>query len=445
MDIIDNLIYTTLNAGAAGVIPGTRPITSDYIVDYSLLPPGGTVPILGPPFSYDFSDRMRFCAFDDPQVIERAMLLHWHDVRSQFNYDTNGVQAPRAAVAGANRFSTFEESSNYHLIYSYLIENTRILQIFERLIEKYLSEEEFGIINDSYAFNWLQNSERLFFKNDTPRAANIRSLIRPNSDASRRNAYWRLLGMDLAFGDINSSNGLMPYIKAKVSNMQFVPLFEKFLSEIWQGYINSINTSGVNTADVNIINDLARQLRELLWARRGGNGTFLYSNMNLSREEYSAMLMTSWFTFIISRDTPVVQFLNCQSSSVSERLLKIGSKVGIPAHSKCESLFEMAGPALSIFNILESALPPTVPPGTLRYLEDPTRIRVMLYSLNPPASLPPPFPTDKQNMNNFLTLINNWEKATGHRIKNPEANIRGNVSIAQQRRMNGKMVEPSLT
>jgi hypothetical protein len=35
-------------------------------------------------------------------------------------------------------------------------------------------------------------------------------------------------------------------------------------------------------------------------------------------------------------------------------------------------------------------------------------------------------------MNDFLTVINNWEKATGHRIKNPEANIRGTVSIQQQ-------------
>jgi hypothetical protein len=336
------------------------------------------------------------------------------------NYDTGGV-TPTGGAANGVRLASFEESSTYHLINAYLLENTRILQIFERFVEKYLVDEEFGIAANSQVFNWIQNAERLFFKSDTQVFSNIRSLIRPSSDASRRNAYWRMFGMDLAFGDINSqNNGSLAYHKAKSTNQEFVPLFEKYLCEIWQGYINSRNTAGVNTADINILVDLAQQLREMLIARRGNTDLNTYANLNLSREEFSSVLVTSWFTFIISDNTPVVEFLNCQSSTIGERLLKIGAKVGIPAHRKCQSLFEMAGPAANILINIEAG----------NILDNPGVMQSILSSLNPnPPAAPQQVNVDF--MTDFLTVINNWEKATGHRIKNPEGNITGTVKIQQ--------------
>ncbi len=431
MDIIDNVIYANLNSLLQPLIP-PHLIQSDYIGAYAAVQQPvstGTFPV----FSYSLSDKMNYCSFEDPISIEKSVLRHWYDVANQVNYDSDVVRPfGNALPVGQSRYVSFENSSTYHLIYSYLLENTRILQIFERLIEKYLNDEEFGIVDDNRVFNWIQNSERLFFKNDSPRATNIRSLIRPNSDASRRNAYWRMFGMDLAFGDINSLNsGSSTYVKAKTSNQEFIVLFEKYLSEIWQAYINSRNTSGANTADINSVTDLARQLQELLIARRG-NPASTYNNMNLSREEFSSVLMTSWFTFIISDDTPVVNFLNCQSSKIGERLLKIGTKVGIPAHSQCQSLFELAGPASTILVTIEAG-------GVLD--DDPTMTGI-LTSLNPPPLV---FPTPQQinYMNDFLTVINYWEKATGHRIKNPQANIRGTVTVAQPQKTNGKAVTPS--
>ncbi|MDB5136614.1 MAG: hypothetical protein JWP37_3217 [Mucilaginibacter sp.] len=294
-----------------------------------------------------------------------------------------------------------------------------MLQIFERFFEKYLIDEEFGIADSSTVFNWIQNSEKLFFKNDTPRLSNIRSLIRPNAEATRRNAYWRMFGMDLAFGDIESSpGGSLTYDKARTANQQFIILFEKYLSEIWQGYINARNSSGANTSDINVIIDLARQLREILIARRGNTTLNSYANLSLSKEEFSSVLMTSWFAFIISDDTPVVNFLNCQSSTIGERLIKIGNKVGIPAHSKCQSLFEMAGAASTILTTLEVG----------GVLDNDSEMQNMLSSLNPPV-----VPSVNANyMSDFLTVINNWEKATGHAIKTPSANIAGTVRVQQQ-------------
>src|SRR4029078_2963787 len=101
------------------------------------------------------------------------------------------------------------------------IENTRILQIFERVIDKYLHDEELGIADNFNTFNWIQNSERLFFKSDIPKQTNLRSILRPNSDNSRRNAYFRMFGMDLAFGDIDHQSTSKPYLKARASNQQF--------------------------------------------------------------------------------------------------------------------------------------------------------------------------------------------------------------------------------
>jgi hypothetical protein len=231
--------------------------------------------------------------------------------------------------------------------------------------------------------------------------------------------------MDLAFGDIDSKNTAIPYYKAKSSNQQFVPLFERFLSEIWQGYINARNSSGVNTSDVNVLVELADQLREMMAARRGSISN--YSAKNLSREEFSSVLISSWFTFIISYDSPIVTHLSCQSSTIGERLMKIGDKVGIKAHRKCQALFEMADAAARILISIET--------GNL--LNDASWLQDMLASLDP-ANNPPTIYSDYMTL--FLTVINNWEKATGHPIKNPQSNISGSVTI----KPNGSIKQPSL-
>ena len=426
MDIIDNILYASYvsplqipfraqlpqPAQPLNTVNANNPnrIISDYL-------PAFLAPVIPTATggSYALVDKMNFCSYEDTRVIESAVTRHWHDVDNQVTYDTNGISQFGTGPNGILLVS-FENSSTYHLLTAYLLENTRLLQIFERFLEKYLTDEEFGITGNNQVISWIHNSEELFFRGDTQ----IRSFLRKNTEAVRRNAYWRMFGMDLAFGDINSQTNSSPYIKARTSNQQFIPLFEKYLSEVWQAYTNARNTSGENKSDINVLIELATQIRELLIARRGDIAAVSYANQNLSREEFAAMLVTSWFTFIISDDTPVVQFLNCQSSTIGERLIKIGNKVGVPAHSKCQSLFEMASAAGIILITVETG----------GVFDNPTTMQNILSSLNPN---PPTTPNqvDADNMTRFLTLINNWEKATGHKIKNPEANITGTVRVQQ--------------
>jgi hypothetical protein len=414
MDIIDNLIYATcisplqqtFAAGTAGPQPqAVNRIVSDYIPAFPM-PAAPT--LAGTAYTYTLADKMNFCSYNDNGIIEASVLRHWHDIDAQASYDSNGINS------GGITYSSFHDSSNYHLLYAYLLENTRILQIFERLLEKFFEDEDLGIPGNNQVVSWFHNSEQVFFKS---RAV---SRIRPNTDTVRRNAYWRMFGMDLAFGDIDSQSNTVPYYKAKSSNQQFILLFERYLAEIWQGYINARNSAGENHSDINVIRDLAIQLRELLLARRGVAG-LSYANQNLSREEFYSVLITSWFTFIISDNTPVVDFLNCQSSTIGERLMKIGAKVGIPAHTKCQSLFEMAGAASNILVSLEVG----------GFLDNPAAIQTILSALNPPPAIPPQ-QIYINFMEDFLTVINNWEKATGHRIKNPEARITGALKVEQK-------------
>lgn len=420
MDIIDNVIFAAYNRQ----LTGSRIIDGDYVEK----PLPAPVPVLSSGTSpaaiwnYQIFDKLNFCTVEDPGVLETAIIRHWHDVDNQDIYEQ--------IVGGTNQqLSSFVDSSTYHLIYSYLLENTRILQIFERVIERYLNDEELGISNGLTTYNWIQNSERLFFKNDTPKVSNLRSLIRPSSDSSRRNAYQRMFGMDLAFADAASQNDSLAYVRSKSSNQQFIVLFERYLSEIWQGYINARNTSGPNTSDTNILVEYAQQLQEMMAARRGDTLNNTYAHLNLSREEYSSVLITSWFSFIISYDSPLVNYLSCQSSTIGERLIKIGNKVGIQAHRKCQSLFEMAGSAAMILLAVET-------PGLLDNSEWAGR---MLSSLNPPL-VPAPLSLEGNFMNAFLTVINNWEKATGHKIKNPDANITGTVKV-QPSTTNGSAIK----
>jgi hypothetical protein len=457
MDIIDNLIYANCASALRGSVavpgnpfappqttfPGNR-IASNFIATFMptvapvVAPTAGLLGMpdnvgstLDPVYSYDLNDKMNFCAFRDPDIIEDSVRRHWYDIDDQTNYDSDGIRPVTQTNPnpGQNRYSRFANSSMYHLIYAYLTENTRMLQIFERMIEKYLHDEDLGIADNTLAFNWIQNSERLFFKNDSMSSSIVRSLILSSADASRRNAYWRMFGMDLAFGDINSPGASStPYVKASTANLQFIPLFEKFLSEVWQAYINARNATGVNTADYDVLSSLATDLRELLSARRGASSGNTYGHLNLSREEFASVLITSWFTFIISDDTPVVQFLRCQSTTIGERLIKIGNKVGIPAHRKSQDLFEMAGAAANIIRRIEDG-------GTF---DNAAIMTSIIQSLNPPVV--PPLTANQNLMTDLLTIINYWEKATGHRIKNPESNIRGTVSIAPPRPSNGRPV-----
>jgi hypothetical protein len=272
-----------------------------------------------------------------------------------------------------------------HLIYAYLIENTGALPIFRRVLELYSSGEKLEVPSiDTRA--WLRSTEELFFRD--PPAFHISSVTswgRPDLEASRRNAYWRMFGMDLNHGGRDGRP--YPYSRGAGGNSDFVPHWESFLQEVWQGYINRRNTSGENYSDPEAVANRAETLAQVMEVRRRTG--------NLAREEFFFTAMMSWFHLTLESDTPVVIDLKATASSPAERLRKIGERVGIAPHPKSRSFFEMAEPASTLMRFLE-----------LRKFSETTTAEA-LYDL----STPNPIREDA------LVVINHWSIATGRDLK----------------------------
>lgn len=432
MDLINNLVFTALNK----VGNFSNPLPDFFGLPDPLTVSGVPQPIdRGTYFSHNLNVVEAFTAMDDPSFIENSIQKHWADMVLGRNYANVATfptdnSTPDSTIY-FSRFRTVPPTGKelregvlippYHMIYAYLIENTRIVQIFEKLLFLYMHDEKLNKATtpeNQKAFQWIMNTESLFFKElSNSSYRNISSQIRTSRDATRRNAYFRMFGMDLAFGDIGS-NAPVDFYKAEFNNQPFIILFEKFLTEIWQAYANARNAVGLNTTDMFVIVDTAQKIQEMLMSRRTTEITFEnYRFFNLSREEYASVVMMSWLYEVVSYDSPVIKFLRCNGNTPGERLINIGNKVGLPAHTKSEGLLDIAPAMNTLLRRIELG-----DYNNESIVTNIIRSQVENLLLTDPSRLA---------LNDLLLIINNWEKATGHRIKNPEANITGIVKVQQ--------------
>jgi hypothetical protein len=277
-----------------------------------------------------------------------------------------------------------------HLIYSYLIENTRIYDIFRQVIHEYRHGERLGVPFAS-SQHWLRNAEELFFRDAAPFSIySVSSYIRPDLGASRRNAYYRMFGMDLNHG--MSDNKPYPYEKPETANREFVSTFEEFLREVWVAISNVTNSSGANPKDDAAIANLARRLHDMLRTRR--------TNGNLSQEEFWFVSMMSWFHLSVEFDSPIVVSLRAEGSSEEERLKKIAERVKLPAHGKSYYFFRLADPLSRLLTQIEI--------GTYN---NPATVPVLYTPRTPPATPPNQVEADMR------LIITYWSFATDRNMK----------------------------
>lgn len=271
-----------------------------------------------------------------------------------------------------------------HLIYAHLIENTRVVEVFRKVVFEYLHGEKLGTPMDSDAQAWLRNTEALFFSPSSSFSiCNIQSSLRPDANAYRRNNYYRMFGMDLNHGQENGQP--YPYVKAEASNKEFVDTFEQFLYEVWVGISNFGNSSGVNRTDDAAIANLARQLNFMLLTRR--------QNGNLSQAEFCAVAMLSWFHLSLEFDSPIVQSLRAEGSSEDQRLFKIAQKVGEKVHGKAYDFFRLADPMSLLLLQIEEGV------------------------FNEPAAVPALYGQTGGIVSDMRTIITHWTIATGRDVK----------------------------
>ena len=279
------------------------------------------------------------------------LILHMEQVwNAALPWGGNGPPAgpARFALAAFNEFNPFVPAPGDvawdHLGYSYVLENTRAVQIFRRVVRAYRSGETLGIPSVATQ-RWLDATEALLFSAANPFSAWLStSSVRQESEAVRRNAYWRLFGLDLAFG--TDDNRPPAYDRAEAANTGFIRVFEELLYELWRAMSNVRNIAGENQADDDRIFRLTEELAEILRSRR--------QTALLSREELAAATALGWIELTLSADTPVVLDMRAQATAASDRLQLIAQKVGMAAHSKAASFFSMAQELSTFLRFIES-------------------------------------------------------------------------------------------
>jgi hypothetical protein len=291
--------------------------------------------------------------------------------------------SPFGAVAGV--LSNAVAVQWDHLIYAYMIENTRIYEILRRVVHEFMHGEKLGVPRPATQA-WLRNTEELFYRDPPPFSiTTLSSHIRPDLRASRRNAYHRVFGMDLNHGQENGQP--YPYVKVDKANTEFVSTFEELLREVWVGYTYRDTNNSANPTDDAKIARLAHALHDMLITRR--------QNGNLAREEFFYVSMMSWFHLTVESDLPIIEDLRATGASPEERLFKIAQAVGLPAHGLSRDYFEIADEISRVLIAIETGTLNT--PGAARAFYDPAAASTL-------ADL-------------MISVITHWSTITGRDMK----------------------------
>ena len=338
-----------------------------------------------------------------------------------------GVNVPAAfaAPAGVNPpsgidpsnpegFTNVSSPSNpppavwHHLIYAYLLENTGLVEIFTEVVRR-AAHGEMLEIEDINAFRWLRSTEELFYR-DPPLFASglVGSQLRPESRVIRRNAYWRMFGLDLSHPVAGpSQNGARDWkqLTGNGVNASFRAQWSELLRQIWLGIENRNNSSGANATDPGYLTLLCESLRDMLNMRRRAGA--------LAREEFAAVAMLSWFDLTLAADTPIVKALNATATSKSERLSLIAQKVGMKPAPRSQEMFELAELMSMFLRLMEAGVFAT--PGNVTLFYDDTL----------------PAPSVYTQINRVIDL---WQSATGERVKErPVGNVVATVPAPPRR------------
>jgi hypothetical protein len=328
-----------------------------------------------------------------PQNLGRGNIDLINEFASRARPYRSGVRDANAPVAPPEPISQYQPQLPIppqpdwmlpwrHLIYAYALENTRIIEVFRKVIDELIHGERLGR-PDWEVQRWMRNTEELFFSDRLGFSIlSLTSSLRPDSGSIRRNAYYRLLGMDLNHG--LDDGRPYSYVKPDVANKEFARQFELLLQETWRAYSNRNNAVGPNTTDPTAISDLCRRLRRMLQDRR------IYDN--LAQEEFYACTMLSWFHMTVLGDSPIINLLQAQGTEPAERLRIVGQRVGVPTHTKSYNYFRMAGALSSIL------------------------WRIELGNFDTPAGAANLY-IGGQVTNWMTNIINHWSAATGRNLK----------------------------
>jgi hypothetical protein len=280
-----------------------------------------------------------------------------------------------------------------HLIYAYMIANTRIRPIFRRVVHELLHGEKLGAPREDTQL-WLRSTEELFFRDPPPFSiTTITSSVRPSIDTTERQAHHRIFGLDLNHG--NDDNSPYEYVKVAAANKEFVTSFEELLREVWIGFTYVTATAAADPTDDAKIEDLARKLNAMLLDRRRFG--------NLSREEFYLVAMMSWFHLTVENSNlPIIRDLRAEGTTSEQVLFKIAQMVGLPANGLADHYFQVAEQISAVLSLIETGTMQVA--GAAPNFYDP--------GLNPGL------------VSAMNTIITHWPAITGHDVKTGKVAVR---------------------
>lgn len=267
----------------------------------------------------------------------------------------SGIQPPGVDNSGiAFGFNAANRPIWDHLIYGYLLENTGLFEIFSEVVRLAVTTEQLSAQFTNDAVAWLRSTEELFFR-DQPAFAigSVLSALRPESRVTRRNAYWRMFGWDLAHPvppRWMGGDGSQPWKRdvGAAANTQFRDKWVELLRQIWLARENSQNTAGPNPTDDGYLLLLCDSLRDMMQMRRRGG--------MLAREEFAAVSTMSWFDLTLSDNTSIVSALGAQAASPADRLALMAQRVGMTIAPRSRELFQLAPLVSWLLRIIEAGV-----------------------------------------------------------------------------------------
>jgi hypothetical protein len=218
-----------------------------------------------------------------------------------------------------------------------------------------------------------------------------------------------MFGMDLNHG--TDDNRPYPYPRPAAANTDFVPVWEQLLREVWVGVENAANISGARPTDEASIESLARRLDDMLSVRRADG--------HLSRDELLNVSMMSWFHLTLDFNSSIVEDMEAYANSPEERLMKIGARVGLPAHSRSAEYFRLAENMSLILREIEAERFNTIGGAETLYTVGTANDRTILDPM--------------------LANIRDWSAATGRDMKARQVS----VAAQQPRAIRSPMAFPS--
>lgn len=295
----------------------------------------------------------------------------------------------------------------HHLSYAYVLESTGIVEIFAEVVRRLVIGETLGVLRpDSMA--WLRVTEQLFFREHSPLSvASVLSDVRPHDRVNRRNAYWRMFGMDLAhpIPPVWAGSGPLTDWKAQTGpvNLDFRQKWSELLRQIWIGVENRDNDSGSDPTDESYIALLSRAIKDLIGNRRRSGA--------LAREEFAFVTMLNWLHLTVDDNNTVIEDLQATASNPADRLGALGQKVGITPALRSRELFDLAEPMSTLLRGIELGL------------------------FDSDATAKTLFTEGSNIFRDVLEVINNWQSATGERVKERPAYPAPGVGSAQPLRV----------